>query len=169
MKHLIVAIFLGVSLFGSYMIFQNRDVVFYWDFAKPVGELRLEDEPVLRDAVDAFLRVNNDNSHGVCLADWLGRDDLYIYAQVLCDDFREEGGQVVRSGQGDLIPTRFEYDPTTNTVQTMEVGNHQEFGSLRTLFPKPIYSLLRSKRQPDAEMLKEGLAKMQTLEPAPEM
>ena len=159
MKHFIVATFLAVAMFGSYMIFQHRDLVFYWDFAEPAGELRFEREPILTDAIDAFLRANNDGSHGVCVSQWFGRDDLYLYTKVLCDDFREEDGRVVRAGQGQFLPTRFEYDPTTNTVQSMEVAVPNEFGSLRTLFPKPVYSIMRYYNEPSEEILREGLKK----------
>ncbi|MBX3041220.1 MAG: hypothetical protein KF789_10995 [Bdellovibrionaceae bacterium] len=161
MKNVVLIAFVGVLIYGSTMIYRYRDVVFYWDFAKPVGEVQLEHSEKLEKAVDLFLDENASGGHGQCVHQWFGRDDLYLYVKLLCDQFVKEDGVVKTQGGTSFQPARLEYDPTTDTVQTMEIGDMNDFSSMRKLFPKQVYSLMRWGTEPSPEILEKGYERQQ--------
>ncbi|HRO65949.1 MAG TPA: hypothetical protein PL182_00135 [Pseudobdellovibrionaceae bacterium] len=168
MKNLVLAAVLGVIIYGSTLIYQYRDVVFYWDFAKSVGEIQLEHNEKLEQAVDLFLVENASGGHGQCVHQWFGRDDLYLYVKILCDQFVKEDGLVKAQGGTSFQPARLEYDPTTDTVQTMEIGDMNDFASLRKLFPKQVYSLMKWGAEPSHDLLEKGYERQQRENLAPE-
>lgn len=156
MKNLVLAAFVGVLLYGSLMIYDYRDVVFYWDFAKPAGEIELEHNEQLEKAVELFLSSNETEGHETCVHQWFGRDDLFVYVKILCDEFVQEGDRYKAKSGALLQPARLEYDPTTNTVQSLELAHSKDFDSVRALFPKQVYTLMRGGDEPPQELLKKG-------------
>lgn len=159
MKKLVLAAFVGVLIYGSLMIYDYRDVVFYWDFAKPTGEVEFEHNAQLEKAVELFLSSNETEGHDTCVHQWFGRDDLFIYVKILCDEFVQEGDQYKTKSGAKLQMARLEYDPTTNTVQSLELAHDKDFASVRALFPKQAYALMRGGDEPPQELLKKGFEK----------
>lgn len=156
MKNLVLFSFLAVLIYGSSMIYRYKDIVFYWDFAKSAGEISFEPDAELDQAVERYLAENNTDARTRCIHQSFGRDELFIYAKILCDEFLKEGTTVRMVGHGFPQPVRFEYDPMKKSVVAMEKPKSLEFAELRSLLPKPVYSFMRWSDFPSQELLLKG-------------
>lgn len=143
----------------------NRDLVFEWQRVKAVGEFTAAPALELEAAAIQFAEKKIARSGQVCVGQWVGRDEKYVYMTVGCAKFFQELGETKAEGDQNFLPTRFRYDE--KEIEHWEQPNLDQFAnSMRRLFPKEAMAALAGKRNADL-YLKLGLARQASTAPKP--
>jgi hypothetical protein len=153
MSKWIITVFLLPALFGAGMIFMYRDVVFYWDFAQPVGREVVEPDAQLLALSDSFLESRNPGM--TCATDWFARDEKYLYLYAVCGLFERVSDKEAKMVSGWMDPVRLEWDLEARQIREMQLPEEgpNEAKSFRALFPKLAYAIARQGREPREKRL----------------
>jgi hypothetical protein len=136
-----------------------RDSLFEWNWVRSAGSFTEKENPGLRKAALLYLEERLSKPGEVCVDQWIGMDERYLYMAVGCAYFEEKMGQVEAIGDANYLATRFRY--RRDEIEHLEQPDLREFrNSLRRLFPRQAAHLLMVKMNPD-HYRKAGLAKIQ--------
>lgn len=162
-RKILVIVFLGTFLFGALMIYGYRDIVFRWDFAKPVGAYEFEDKNGLSPLVNDFMESQFPGK--TCVNHWFGNDDRYIYVDVVCGTFLPQENGDIFLDRGFAVMTRIEWDKESKRLIAFKQPKDgaDYFPSYQHLFPKFVYSMDRARTLEDHQKLMgEGLKRQET-------
>lgn len=151
-------VLLGTFLFGALMIYSYRDIVFRWDFAKPVGTYEFEDRDGMSDRVNEFMETKFPGK--TCVNHWFGADERYIYADVACGVFQPQPNGDIFLDQGVASMTRLEWDKEKKRVlgESQPPAGEEYFPVYQKMFPKFVYSMDRNRTLEDhKKLMTEGL------------
>lgn len=140
--HLSVALALAVLAGGIVgLISYNRDALFEWQWVKFQGAFSPQENLELRAAARKLYQEKMARPGQVCVDQWIGKDDRYLYMAIGCAKFEERLGAVETSGDSNYIPTRFRYDG--KDIEHFQQPDLSEFeNSIKKLFPREAYHLL---------------------------
>jgi len=140
-----LALVVGVSAGAVYFF---RDSFFEWQWRKPAGVFTEQEDPKLRQAALEFVQKKITEPGEVCVDQWVGKDERFIYMAVGCALFAEKLGQVEAKGDQNFIATRFRYDG--EEIETIEqIGNGDFKNAIRRLYPKAAAYLLMVRMNED--------------------
>jgi hypothetical protein len=140
--HLSVALLLAVSAAGfTGFVITYRDTLFEWQWTKFSGQFSKESDAELRAAALRYYQEKQAKPGQVCVEQWAGRDERYLYMAVGCAKFQERLGVIETEGDNNFIPTRFRYDG--KEVNHFEQPDFSEFeNSIKKMFPREAYHLV---------------------------
>jgi hypothetical protein len=143
------------------LIYNHRDFLLDREFTKGVGKFQQEVNPTLKKNAEDFIQSKLARAKEVCVSEWIGRDEGFVYMGVGCAEFSESMGNVLAVGDQNYHPTRFRYDG--NEVEDFEQPDESNFNySVRSLFPKSAFQWFRIQTNSE-KFLKKGWEKTQIL------
>lgn len=113
----------------------------YSEFAKPVGELKTDNNHMLQSNINSFMESKGHSENYHCGSFLHGYDDKYAYARVLCIDFIVRSNGDIQEEGGFCGPIRLEFkQPNYEVIAFRRPEDGENYGSsLRYLFPKAMY------------------------------
>ena len=123
------------------LLYLNRDELFDWQRVKAVGVFQPAEDPALRAAAVAYADKLIAHRDQVCVDQWVGKDDRYVYLALGCARFEEAAGAIQTSGDRNFHPTRLRYWGTN--ILSWEQPDESEYrNSMRRLFPREAEALV---------------------------
>ncbi len=153
----LVGIAFALVAFGiSFSFLLNKDLFIERSWFEGAGKFIEMDDSGWRTKAEKYFQENHPDL-GVCVSEWLGRDERYVYLGLGCGKFQQHLGEITVEGQQIFYPTRFEMDGESFT-DVDQVESTKDSGAVRSLLPKRAFDMYRWKSHRD-KFLKLGWEK----------
>lgn len=108
---------------------------------KLVGTLNKDSNTELEANIDSFIEADKSMT---CAHIYYGSDDKYVYSFMQCAHYTNTDG-VISSSDGFSVPTRFEYDKSTLTVNAYKQPTEGDTynSTLNQIFPTEIIASIK--------------------------
>jgi hypothetical protein len=158
----IVAIaFATVGFVLTFLLVNYRDLFFEREFVATIGTFHQEVDPKLMNSAGEFIKNRLARPNEVCVTEWIGKDEKYVYMGIGCAEFSESLGKISATGDQNYHATRLRYDG--NEIEHYEQPDQRNIRySIRSLFPKQVYQWFRIQTNSE-KFLKKGWEKTQIL------
>lgn len=152
----VALIFGAIAAGATAFVYNERDVIFAWNWASPSGKFQPEPDEALRLAARDFAEARSPGR--ACVDKWVGKDDKYIYLALGCARFEEKLGEMkAHDGDSGYLAARLRY--SGSEVRSLEQPRVKAYeNGLRRLFPKAAADRLRAVSVSDYH--RQGLARM---------
>lgn len=155
-RFLVGIVFASVAFGVSFFFLLKRDIFLERSWFEGVGRFIEVDESGWKTKAEKYFQDRHPDL-GVCVSEWLGRDERYIYLGLGCGKFQQHLGEISVDGQQTFYPTRIELDGESFT-DIDQVETTKDSGAVRSLLPKKAFDMYRWKSHRD-KFLKLGWEK----------
>lgn len=159
-RFLVGGIFGLVAFALSFVFLLNKDLFFDRAWFEGEGSFIEMDDAGWRAKAEKYVQEAQPE-RGICVSEWLGRDQKYLYLAIGCGKFQQNLGEISVEGQQNFYPTRIEFEGET-LAQIDQVETTKDNGAVRSLFPKRAFDMYRWKSHRD-RFLKMGWEKTTSL------
>jgi hypothetical protein len=162
-QRFIVGFSFALLAFGlSYLYQSNKDIFFERKWTEGVGRFVEAMDYELQKKAEEYIQTNGARKDELCVSEWIGKDEQYLYLGVGCAKFQQQLGDISAEGDQNFHPTRVRYDgQEVEHYQQPDAEN--EKSAVRDLFPRKAYDLFRLKAHQE-KFFKRGWEKTLSLQ-----
>ncbi len=144
-QRFIVGLSLALIAFSLTYLYQSKkDIFFERRWTEGEGKFVEALDYEMQKRAEEYIQANGARKDELCVSEWIGKDEQYLYLGVGCAKFQQNLGDISAEGDQNFHPTRVRYDGS-EVEHYQQPDSENEKNSVRDLFPRKAYELFRLK------------------------